>query len=48
MYVTDELHLSGSGATILSENLLRSIDSGTPLSNLNDWLIADGVFRHSI
>ena len=29
MYMRDGLHLSGKGATVFSENLLRSMDSGT-------------------
>ena len=29
MYVRDALHLSGKDAAIFSENLLRSMDSGT-------------------
>ena len=28
MYVRDGLHLSGNGAVVFSENLLRSMDSG--------------------
>ena len=35
MYVRDGLHLSGKGATILSENRLRSMDSGTGCNYLN-------------
>ena len=29
MYMRDGLHLSGKGAAVFSENLLRSMDSGT-------------------
>ena len=28
MYMTDGLHLSGKGAAVFSENLLRSMDNG--------------------
>ena len=35
MYVRDGLHLSGMGATIFSENLLRSMDSGTGCNYVN-------------
>ena len=35
MYVRDGLHLSGKGAAVFSENLLRSMDSGTGCSYLN-------------
>ena len=35
MYMRDGLHLSGKGAAIFSENLLRSMDSGTGCSYLN-------------
>ena len=29
MYMRDGLHLSGKGAAVFSENLLRSMDNGT-------------------
>ena len=35
MYVRDGLHLSGKGAAVFSENLLRSMDSGTGCKYLN-------------
>ena len=35
MYMRDGLHLSGKGAAVFSENLLRSMDSGTGCSYLN-------------
>ena len=35
MYVRDGLHLSGKGATVFSENLLQSMDSGTGCNYLN-------------
>ena len=35
MYMRDGLHLSGKGAAVFSENLLRSIDSGTGCNCLN-------------
>ena len=35
IYVTDGLHLSGKGAAVFSENLLRSTDSRTGCNNLN-------------
>ena len=35
MYVRDGLHLSGKGAAVFSENLLRSMDRGTGCSFLN-------------
>ena len=35
MYKRDGLHLSGKGAAVFSENLLRSIDSGTGCNLLN-------------
>ena len=35
MYVRDGLHLSGKGAVVFSENLLRSMDSGTGCNYLN-------------
>ena len=35
MYMRDGLHLSGKGAAVFSENLLRSMDSGTGFSYLN-------------
>ena len=35
MYMRDGLHLSGKGAAVFSENLLRSMDRGTGFSYLN-------------
>ena len=35
MYMRDGLHLSEKGAAVFSENLLRSVDSGTGCSYLN-------------
>ena len=35
MYVRDGLHLSGKGAAVFSENLLRYMDSGTGCNYLN-------------
>ena len=35
MYMRDGLHLSGKGAAVFSENLLRSMNSGTGCSYLN-------------
>ena len=35
MYMTDGLHLSGKGAAVFSENLLRSMDNGTGCNFLN-------------
>ena len=35
MYVTYGLHLSGKGAAVFSENLLRSMDSGTGCNYVN-------------
>ena len=35
MYVRDGLHLSGKGASVFSENLLQSMDSGTGCNYLN-------------
>jgi len=35
MYMRDGLHLSGKGAAVFSENLLRSMDSGIGCSYLN-------------
>ena len=35
MYVRDGLHLSGKGAAVFSENLLRFMDSGTGCNYLN-------------
>ena len=35
MYMTDGLHLSGIGATVFPEKLLRSMDSGTGCNYLN-------------
>ena len=35
MYMRDGLNLSGKGATVFSENLLRSVGSGTGCSYLN-------------
>ena len=35
MYVRDGLHLSGKGAAVFSENLLRSTNSGTGCNYLN-------------
>ena len=35
MYVRNGLHLSGKGAAVSSENLLRSMDSGTGCNYLN-------------
>ncbi len=35
MYMRDGLHLSGKGAAVFSENLLRSVDSGTGCIYLN-------------
>ena len=35
MYMRDALHLSGKGAAVFSENLLRSMDSGTGCHYLN-------------
>ena len=35
MYVTDGLHLSGKGKIVFSDNLLRSVDSGTGCNYLN-------------
>ena len=35
MYMTDSLHLSGKGAAVFSENLLRSMDNGTGCNFLN-------------
>ena len=35
MYLSDGLHLSGKGAAVFSENLLRSMDSGTGCKYLN-------------
>ena len=35
MYVRDGLHLCGKGAAVFSENLLRSMDSGTGCNYLN-------------
>ena len=35
MYTRDGLHLSGKGAAVFSENLLRSMNSGTGCSYLN-------------
>ena len=35
MYTRDGLHLSGKGAAVFSENLLRSMDSGTGCNYLN-------------
>ena len=35
MYVRDGLHLSGKGAAVFFENLLRSMDSGTGCNYLN-------------
>ena len=35
MYMSDGLHLSGKGAAVFSENLLRSMNSGTGCSYLN-------------
>ena len=35
MYKRDGLHLSGKGAAVFSENLLRSMDSGTGCNLLN-------------
>ena len=35
MYMTDGLHLSGKGAAVFSENLLRSMDNGTGGNFLN-------------
>ena len=35
MYVRDGLHLSGKGAAVFSENLLRSMDSGISCNYLN-------------
>ena len=35
MYVRDGLHLSGKGAAVFSENLVRSMDSGTGCNYLN-------------
>ena len=35
MYMRDGLHLSGKGAAVFSENLLRSMDNGTGCNFLN-------------
>ena len=35
IYVRDGLYLSGKGAAVFSENLLRSMDSGTGCNYLN-------------
>ena len=35
MYMRDGLHLSRKGAAVFSENLLRSMDSGTGCNCLN-------------
>ena len=35
MYMRDGLHLSGRGAAVFLENLLRSMDSGTGCNYLN-------------
>ena len=35
MYMRDGLHLSGNGAAVFSENLLRSMDNGTGCNFLN-------------
>ena len=35
MYMRDCLHLSGKGAAVFSENLLRSMDNGTGSNCLN-------------
>ena len=35
MYMRDGLGLSGKGAAVFSENLLRSMDSGTGCNYLN-------------
>ena len=35
MYMTDGLHLSGKGAAVFSENMLRSMDNGTGCNFLN-------------
>ena len=35
IYVRNGLHLSGKGAAVSSENLLRSMDSGTGCNYLN-------------
>ena len=35
MYMKDGLHLSGNGAAVFSENLLRSVDIGTGSYYLN-------------
>ena len=43
MYVRDGLHLSGKGAAVFSENLLRSMDSGTGCNDLN--YIRRGIHR---
>ena len=35
MFMRDGLHLSGKGAAVFSENLLRSMDNGTGCNFLN-------------
>ena len=35
MYMRDGLHLSGKGAAVFSENLLRSMDNGTGCNFFN-------------
>ena len=35
MYMRDGLHLSGKGAAVFTENLLRSMDNGTGCNILN-------------
>ena len=45
MYVRDGLHLSGKGAAVFSENLLRSMDSGTGCNYLNK--IRRGIHREA-
>ncbi len=35
MFMSDGLHLSGMGAAVFSENLLRSMDNGTGCNFLN-------------
>ena len=35
MYMRDGLHLSGKGAAVFSENLLRSMDNGTGCNFIN-------------
>ena len=41
MYMRDGLHLSGKGAAVFSENLLRSLDNGTGCNFLNSFRRGD-------